>query len=272
MKISMPEQWCQVEFENNNYLLGIDMDEQNLGCQIYLVDVFHHGIWLQMLQSDVIVDSLNAQGFLIIDDEKLLVFLQRLKESIHQENSFILKKNEKDLFTLKFHGKIEWEVSLEEPDHSDQFWSKFILTQFAAVNTLQYQLSKLTELIRTKDRYIQYLSENYKFINGDEMIKKYSVINPDSDAAMHEFNDNKWLHDIMTDYKDESDDLTKVKNAISNLPVRPKVSSSATKDEELAPKRVKREPKKEENKDSSKKTTNVSPRKRQGMFKSKKKP
>ncbi|CAH2355588.1 hypothetical protein CLIB1423_29S00496 [[Candida] railenensis] len=127
---------------------------------------------------------------------------QILLEALETEMSVQGSKNvtlklESQQLIVTLTGDITWNFHAIEqtPSEAVNFFVQFNTQLFSKVDFLQYKVSVLEEALQSKDHYISFLTENYRAVNGDELLKRYRG----GDAA-RKYSKSETLSRIMETY------------------------------------------------------------------------
>ncbi|WEJ97715.1 hypothetical protein PSN45_005274 [Yamadazyma tenuis] len=288
-----PQTWVAIGYRLKKLLVGAAIDSDNCGYSVVLVDISGPKLWSTSSNEKSTRSALELEGFLDLDKDKLRIILQGLRDSIYDGSVSILSTE--DITTtaeltaqvyIKSHD-LKWTLWLAESQENLDL-QKFIIGQFAAMSRLENKLDALSDLVHQKDHYIRYLTESYKVINGDELLKKYNKINPRHKEAVGVYDEKKWNDSISETETNDTEiwDLigkvvgSRWSNNAEKGPSPKKFKSSSSKlalKQEPISSSVKLEPHAGLILETKAETNNQlthpkkSPRKRQGMFRVKKK-
>lgn len=117
-------------------------------------------------------------GIVDFDDAKLAFFVAELVSIFALVPSpLVFHKVSEVEFTVeaRIGGSIRWKFSLALADSSATacFFRNQTVAAFANHSFLAYKVSQLENLIKARDKYTMYLEENYKTVNGSELMDKY---------------------------------------------------------------------------------------------------
>lgn len=210
--IDVPRSWKVVE----NLLVGIVVDPQSLSYQIHLLDLFQYKSWTESVSNTQLKSRLSSQGFDDITDENIKYLLNALEKAVEDQQLQLTNTNG-ELIGKVSNKSVDWEFKFSGSG-SLEILCKYILQQTSTINYLNFKFEKVVQLIEQKDHYIKYLSENYKSINGDELMRKYYKNNPDIDhELLNKFDESVWSDTI--NFGNDSD-VNNLKNAIKIRPLK----------------------------------------------------
>lgn len=140
------------------------------------------------------VSSEAARGGLQITTEKLAYLVEKLVKSVN-EGEF-----ECDLKQKIIKGKVDelkWTFTLAKADEAQtcSFLSAFSTRSLDNHAKLIDRISALERRLQEKDKYIMYLEENYKTINGSDLIDRYkpkAIEHSDRTSLAAVMNDPVW--------------------------------------------------------------------------------
>lgn len=143
---------------------------------VYLSDM--EMVWFTSPTKKEVCDKASAQGISDFDESKLAFFVGELVKMFGaQSPSLKFFRQSNVLFTIETQvaQNIPWHFELRLADSSEtaSFFRNVCVSTFANHNFLLYKISQLEHLIKARDKYIVYLEENYKTINGMELMEKY---------------------------------------------------------------------------------------------------
>lgn len=194
-------------------IYGYQCDFNNKAYSIYITDF--KNVWLERLSKQDIIDKANSYGIEDTEDEKLHYLLEVLRNGVEcgdvdKTLLFSITKinrtmsDNENTIQAKFTGEIDWDFSVvkQSPSNAIDVISQINFQQFENHNYLNYKVEQLERLINIKDHYIIYLSENYKAINGDELIKKYRKNNKADAKYLHKYDRKLWSRKTENSYMD----------------------------------------------------------------------
>lgn len=175
---------------------------------VYITDF--KDVWLETLSRLEIIEKANAYGMEDLNDESLCYLLDTLKKGFDSEErntilqfSFGSKETDPEKpIHVKFNRDIDWEFSLSKQDSKTAFdiVSYINFQQFENHNYFKHKIDELEKMIEVKDHYIVYLTENYKALNGDELMKKYRKNNKMDVEYIHKYNKAYWSEKVQKSY------------------------------------------------------------------------
>lgn len=194
-------------------IYGYQCDFDNKTYSIYITDF--KNVWLERLSKQDIIDRANSYGIEDTEDEKLHYLLEVLRTGIEcgdADKTLLFsimninetRSNNENAIHVKFNGEISWDFSVEKqsPSNAIDLLSQINFQQFENHNYLNYKIEQLERLVNIKDHYTVYLSENYKAINGDELIRKYKKNNKTDAKYLHKYDRKSWNRQTENSYMD----------------------------------------------------------------------
>lgn len=175
-------------------------------------------VWKESLNLNEIVERAISLGMEDAgkgaDSPEFKILLEALEtetsivENVTTKNYPLLEK----LQVILVGGDIKWNFETREQNliESARFFAQFNFQLFSKVDFLQHRTKVLEDIISLKDNYISFLTENYRAVNGDELLKKYKG----GDGA-RKFSKSETLIKCMESYNANKGDWVIVK---SNLP------------------------------------------------------
>lgn len=145
----------------------------NAAYSCYLSDL--STVWAETCSSEEVAEKARGLGILRVDGETLRYLGNELHEAFY-ENGNVLIKSSGDHYVVSVElSNLTWEMRLQKLDANGTaaFLATFNVSQFANHSYLAYKASQLEKALRAKDKYILYLEENYKTVNGTALMDKY---------------------------------------------------------------------------------------------------
>lgn len=169
----MPSSWKSVELDGARYMYGF----APLCTQAYAVYVSDmEKVWMGKYGKEKVFETAESLGIVDFDEEKFVLLINELA-SLFEAGLVKLVRDSDVTFTVeaKIMGHITWtfELDLAESSEAAAFFKNVLVSEFANHSFLTYKISQLENLIRARDEYTLYLEENYKTVNGSELIDKY---------------------------------------------------------------------------------------------------
>lgn len=212
----LPLSWNSILISSvnpRNVIYGYQCDFNNKVYSVYITDF--KNVWLECLSKQDIIAKANGYGIQDTEDEKLDYLLEVLTNGFKCEDAdktllfSMAKINEtvidtENIIRVNFNGEIEWDFSVvkQPPATAIDIISQINFQQFENHNYLNYKVEELERLVNIKDHYIVYLTENYKAINGDELIKKYRKNNKSDAKYLHKYDREVWNRKMENSYLD----------------------------------------------------------------------
>lgn len=131
-------------------------------------------------------------GLSDFDTLKLAVFVAQLEETFVSSDLLRFSESENDSIMVEapISKDFVWKLQLQraDPETAASFFSQQLTRSLLNHNYLLYKIAKLEEIIAAKDNYNLYLEENYKTVNGSELIDKYKRQHPNEAEYMAKYN------------------------------------------------------------------------------------
>lgn len=207
----IPSLWKVFEVEEQKLIVGILEDN---GYEIYVADIFSNEVWRQRRSQDEVIKVLNTKGYDDIENDALEYVMNILIGQIRKGSWESVSKTDSQVtITIRHEDKgegvvFEWMYELLRMEPLDQadFCNQLMMQQLNRVYRLKTRKRKAIEIISLKNHYIRYLTENYKAINGSDVLEKYGKNNSDIIEAIESFeNENENEHDDEDEDEDEKD-------------------------------------------------------------------
>lgn len=194
-------------------IYGYGYNLENFSYSVYATDFFN--VWMEHLSQPNIIEKASSYGIEDLCEEKLRVLLSTLAEnfdSTTKKGELVFSVSSTDQsnigteIVIKSEAKINWEFSLGilSSKKAATFFSEYARQQHENHVYLRYHINNLDKVINEKDRYIDYLSVNYKAINGDELIKKYMNNNKYAKKYIEKYDEKYWNNKTKTTYQRNS--------------------------------------------------------------------
>lgn len=170
--------WHCVEINNESYLCGF-MDVGPT-FEVYVGDM--ENVWRHSPSEEDIREKAALASISDFDSERYsyLIGCFRAAFAEPQKNlTFELRDSTMRIETIISDG-LTWVFCLKKCllSESTFFYRDLCLLSFGGYSFLQYKARKLQEMVQTQLKYALYLEENYKTINGTELIDKYRRQHP----------------------------------------------------------------------------------------------
>lgn len=147
-------------------------------------------VWIDAPDEDEVATMARAAGIGDFNAAKCSYLVLLLAHVFDQDN--LQMKVLRDTFTMNtmVGDGIEWEFKLVKADANatSVFFRRLSLSQFQNHAYLLLKVQQLESMIRAKDKYTLYLEENYKTINGSELMDKYKRQNDDEAELLCKYN------------------------------------------------------------------------------------
>lgn len=177
----IPKRWIRINIvstENQHFIYGYHHNNEQGWYCIIITDF--KNVWKEFLDKKDIITKAASYGVEDLSNVQLNYLLDRMKSTSEQatESKFQFQKDGDDvrgIILFEIDVGFPWAVKLhkvELPDVVDVL-AAINYQQFGIHDYMRYKIEELEKIINSKDRYTTYLEENYKTLNGDELIRKY---------------------------------------------------------------------------------------------------
>lgn len=209
----LPLSWNSIIIASANprkVIYGYQCDSYNKEYSIYITDFKE--VWVEVLSKHEIIQKANSYGIEDTEDLNLDYLLDELSKGFYEDNSktllFSFQKTNTcldDKICIKFNNDFEWDflATKQSLSVSISLLSQINFQQFENHNYLKFKNEELVKVIQIKDHYIKYLTENYKAINGDELMKKYMKNNRASSKYANKYDEALCTPEIQKAYLDK---------------------------------------------------------------------
>lgn len=187
---------------------------------VYVTDLVR--LWHDCPTEDSVCKKAVLAGVADFDALKLEVFVSQLEElfvSSDRLRFFPPATDDSIAVEAPLSKDFVWTLLLQPapPEVAAAFFSQQLTRSLLNHNFLLYKIARLEEIMRAKDNYTLYLEENYKTVNGSELIDKYKRQHPNEAESMAKYNHDATGISICSAYRnltlkhmakaDASDDL-----------------------------------------------------------------
>ncbi|KAK6458369.1 uncharacterized protein RJT20DRAFT_31265 [Scheffersomyces xylosifermentans] len=204
--LPLPTEWESKSLSwmspSRDILYGFSYDPEQYTYGFYLTNF--NKVWAEEVEGkETFNDIAERYGFEDLSLSKVKDLFQLLYRGIYKEPSLSFESTNRDIKVSLNTNDFNWEFSLKRQDQPQciEFLAKLNFQQFANHNYLQYKIEDLKRTVEVKDRYIRFLSENFKQSHGTELLAKYRRNNKDDLMYIANFNNSKWETSINRSYK-----------------------------------------------------------------------
>lgn len=181
--MTLPTEWVYYESKKESgslkqVIYALTIDKQRKNYQFYATDF--ESVWKEGITAKEIAERARTLGMEDAgkgeESSEYKILLDALEsEASVQDNKNVALRLELQRLVVALTGDITWNFyAIEQtPPEAARFFAQFNTQLFSKVDFLQYTASVLEELLQSKDHYISFLTENYRAVNGDELLKKY---------------------------------------------------------------------------------------------------
>lgn len=180
-------------FGKKTYLCGFLQVDPTY--QVYVTDMDH--VWACSPSEGEIREVAASANISDFGPEKLR-FLVLLFEALFASPQLNLTFTEKgdalEIYT-DISEVLEWTFRLERllGAAAGKFFSSLCLQGFYNQSFLKHLIVKLEDAIRIQQKYILYLEENYKTVNGSELMEKYKRQHPEDAPFLEEYSHDSFV-------------------------------------------------------------------------------
>lgn len=169
-----------------------------------MADVWRHSPNTEEIRKTAICNNISD-----FDSEKLIYLVRRFKTLFASSPGTDLTFKVIDpeiVISLQVSENLTWKFDLKKCLESEKavFFAHFCLLSFSASAFLQLKAAKLEEVIAIQQKYALYLEENYKTVNGTELMDKYKRQHPDDAKYLLEFESSLFDTICRNEYMDQS--------------------------------------------------------------------
>lgn len=203
--------------EKVKLLYGYEFSSESKSYLICTTDL--NNVWIERLDKSQIIKKAKRFGIEDLNDkiEDLLTIFSEGFGARSKDKTLKFEINDQslgatDVINIEFEQDVQWKFELEKQSCqiATEFFVSMNMQQFRNHAFLNYKIQQLEKAIKDKDHYMLYLEQNYKAVNGNEIIKKFHRMNENQVTFAKPFDMEEWNQKIRLSYKprssaDESD-------------------------------------------------------------------
>ncbi|QRG38926.1 hypothetical protein FDK38_003346 [Candidozyma auris] len=132
-------------------------------------------VWADSSNSDEIAAHAKKLGLSKVDTDALAYLTKELESAFYDERVQFERVGAEYHLSVSLPDGLNWQMRLQKMDahNTAKFFASLNASQFANHSYLAYKVAQLEKALRAKDKYILYLEENYRTVNGSELMDKY---------------------------------------------------------------------------------------------------
>ncbi|CUM64156.1 uncharacterized protein PRCAT00001748001 [Priceomyces carsonii] len=210
--LELPDIWYPSSFKSicpPNFIYGLRINKETNSYCFYITNF--SDAWVEATSEEDLLEKAGSLGYEDLDDDALKNLLETLGEGSCDNtkgkalNFTTLSLSREDIIISLSFKELLWNFKLKKQlqEYLTELLSALNFQQFRNHNYLQHDINYLKKLIKLKDLYMSYLTENLKLSHGNEIIKRYSKNNRSEYAALKEFNDSEWAKTTENRYFEE---------------------------------------------------------------------
>ncbi|OBA16993.1 hypothetical protein METBIDRAFT_17472, partial [Metschnikowia bicuspidata var. bicuspidata NRRL YB-4993] len=169
----LPLVWNQTLMDNKYYMFGFSRFAL---CTFYVTDLVL--VWADTPATEDIYKKALERGISGFDEEKRSILMCNLAAAVSESPShirFSCPSLQTIAAEVKLSENLSWSFNADLCDSrvSSDFFRGLCCQSLANHGLSLYRGFQMENMIRTRDEYILYLEENYKTVNGTELMSKY---------------------------------------------------------------------------------------------------
>lgn len=165
-------------------------------------------VWKHTPDASEIRDSALSANISDFNSETLNYLVRRFLELFAcPQTNLTFKVTDPNMeIHLKISENLTWKFVLTKclDSENSRFFRDFCLLSFNAYSILQHKAAKLEEVIHIQQKYALYLEENYKTVNGTELMDKYKRQHPEDAKHLLEFDSQQFETFCRNEYTKQS--------------------------------------------------------------------
>lgn len=196
--VELPLSWNRSRSEQlqpSNIIFGFIYDENDHTYGLYITNF--KNVWSEVLTRNQLLQKAGSFGLERLTDSQVVDLLKSLKSAINDLKEIPLEGFDSKNGSMKLTIRIEelswpFELLKRTDNESVQFLAALNFQQFSIQNSLNYKVADLQRIMKKKDYFIKFLSENFKSSHGDELIRKFRKNHHSDIESLDPFNEEKW--------------------------------------------------------------------------------
>lgn len=194
--------------EKVKLLYGYEFSSESKSYLICTTDL--RDVWIERLNKTQIITKAKRFGMEDLGDkiEDLLTVFSEGFRAKNKDKTINFEINNQrlgaaEVIDIVFKQEVQWKFELEKQSYqiATEFFASMNMQQFKNHAFLIYKIQQLEKAIKDKDHYILYLEQNYKAVNGNEIIKKFHRINENQVTFAKPFDVEEWKQKIGLSYR-----------------------------------------------------------------------
>lgn len=157
---------------------------------VYVTDLVR--LWHDCPTEETVHKNAVVAGLSDFDSAKLSVFVSQLEDVFANSHQLRFSAPEDNAVEVEapLTKEFTWKIHLQQADAeaASAFFSQQLTHSLFNHNFLLFKIAKLEEALRSKDNYTLYLEENYKTVNGSQLIDKYKRQHANESESLSKYN------------------------------------------------------------------------------------
>ena len=170
---------------------------------VYVTDLSN--LWLDEPSEEKVQKLALSEGISDFDASKYDLLLSQLETAFNDAQKLEFSAPSDGPITIKapLSSELVWNFELVKADEkvTSLFFSQVFTHSLSNHNYLLFRIAKLESMIRTRDNYMLYLEENYKTVNGTELIDKYRRQRPDDAKLLTRYDSDATKLDTSSSFR-----------------------------------------------------------------------
>lgn len=170
---------------------------------VYVTDMVR--LWHECPTEEAVSKKAVLMGVSDFDSHKLALFVSQLEDLFVSSNRLRFSSPSDTAVDVAapLSNELTWEFHLQRvgPEATAVFFGNQLTHSLLNHSFLLYKIAKLEETIRAKDTYTLYLEENYRTVNGAELIDKYKRQHPHESEALSKYSRESTETAVCSAYK-----------------------------------------------------------------------
>ncbi|CCE86371.1 Piso0_004856 [Millerozyma farinosa CBS 7064] len=216
--LEIPRTWFSTSLssqgtEKVKLLYGYEFSSESKSYLICTTDL--KNVWIERLNKSQIIKKAKRFGIEDLGDkiEDLLTVFSEGFGARSKDKTLKFEINDRSLgatnvINIVFEQDVQWRFELERQSCqiATEFFASMNMQQFRNHVFLDYKVQQLEKAIKDKDHYILYLEQNYKAVNGNEIIRKFHRMNENQYTFAKPFDMEEWNQKTEISYTRSSAD------------------------------------------------------------------
>lgn len=166
----MPTSWSEVAVNEKRVVVGF----QSAPYALYVTD--WASVWTHVPTPDELAGMAEDAGILDFDTEKYNYLVAQLAAAFAEKSVLYAQPAPQTIVaTAQISDQVTWtlDAGLASDAAAKGFFRDMLAMGYTQAMFFEFELQRLHAVVAAKERYITYLEENYKTVNGSELIDKY---------------------------------------------------------------------------------------------------